>query len=84
MLFTAFIETWRISSDSRVFYARLVIDKCDQRPRTTLSSKKLKWICPTSKDVVVISVLFARWYIYLDLDVSNIGISKSLQEIGLF
>ena len=42
MLFTAFIETWRISSDSRVFYARLVIDKCDQRPRTTLSSKKLK------------------------------------------
>lgn len=67
MLFPAFIQRSRIFSDTvAVFYLSLVMvnRNVTKRPLTTLSSKKLKRICPTSKDVVVISVLLARWYVY--------------------
>lgn len=66
-----------------VFYQSLVMvmRNVTKRPLTTLSSKKLKRICPTSKDVVMLWWLaFCLHVGMFILDVSNVGTSMQVCE----
>ena len=84
ILFPVFIERSRTFSDSR-FLPELSHghEKCDQKTTDHVVIKETETNLPNFEgccDVVVISVLFARWYVYFrclkcrDLYASHIGL----------